>query len=141
MFFAIASLALAVVLFTFVVNWDYVGGARGAYVLQPADVPFGLPRYIQLLFSIEVLMAARRCRRPLRSRLRRSGAGCAAIRDDELAAESAGVPTLRLKILSAAISGALMGDGGHAASLLSLLHRALLGVQPLLRGEQHRDAA
>jgi ABC-type branched-subunit amino acid transport system permease subunit len=29
-FFAIASLALAVVLYTFIVNWDYVGGARGA---------------------------------------------------------------------------------------------------------------
>ena len=49
-FFAIASLALAVVLFTFVVNWDYVGGARGAYVLQPREVPFGLPRYIHLLY-------------------------------------------------------------------------------------------
>jgi len=39
-FFAIASLALSVVLFTFIVNWDYVGGARGAYVLQPREVPF-----------------------------------------------------------------------------------------------------
>jgi len=28
-FFAIATLALSVVLYTFVVNWDYVGGARG----------------------------------------------------------------------------------------------------------------
>ena len=36
-FFAIAILALAVVLLTFVVNWDYVGGARGAYMLQPRD--------------------------------------------------------------------------------------------------------
>src|SRR5438477_5346227 len=43
-FFAIASLALSVVLYIFIVNWDYVGGARGAYVLQPRDVPFGLPR-------------------------------------------------------------------------------------------------
>src|SRR4029079_918158 len=57
-FFAIASLALAVVLFTFVVNWDFVGGARGAYVLQPSEVPFGLPRYIHLLFALELLMAA-----------------------------------------------------------------------------------
>ena len=29
-FFAIATLALAVVLETLVVNWDYVGGSRGA---------------------------------------------------------------------------------------------------------------
>ena len=31
-FFAIATLALAVVLQTLIVNWDYVGGSRGAYV-------------------------------------------------------------------------------------------------------------
>ena len=40
------------------------------------------------------------------------GRGLAAIRDDELAAESAGVPTLRLKIFSATVSGALMGMAG-----------------------------
>src|SRR4051812_11168914 len=33
-FFAIATLALAVVLQTFVVNWDYVGGSRGAYIIR-----------------------------------------------------------------------------------------------------------
>src|SRR5499427_5256205 len=32
-FFAIATLALAVVLQTLVVNWDYVGGSRGAYII------------------------------------------------------------------------------------------------------------
>src|SRR5438552_11603371 len=34
-FFAIATLALAVVLQTLVVNWDFVGGSRGAYVIRP----------------------------------------------------------------------------------------------------------
>src|ERR1041385_5041579 len=34
-FFAIATLALAVVLQTLVVNWDYVGGSRGAYIVRP----------------------------------------------------------------------------------------------------------
>ena len=34
-FFAIATLALAVVLQTLIVNWDYVGGSRGAYVIRP----------------------------------------------------------------------------------------------------------
>src|SRR3954468_19614722 len=38
-FFAIATLALAVVLQTLVVNWSYLGGARGAYVIRPAEVP------------------------------------------------------------------------------------------------------
>ena len=111
-FFAIASLALAVVLYTFVVNWDYVGGARGAYVLQPREAPFGLPRYIHLLYIVMVLMAAVSlivARVIEKSTL---GRGLAAIRDDELAAECSGVPTLKLKILSASVSGALMGMAG-----------------------------
>ena len=39
-FFAIATLALAVVLQTIVVNWNYVGGARGAYVIRPNEIAF-----------------------------------------------------------------------------------------------------
>jgi branched-chain amino acid transport system permease protein len=111
-FFAIASLALAVVLFTFIVNWDYVGGARGAYVLQPREVPFGLPRYIHLLYVVMVLQAAVSlivARTIEKSTL---GRGLAAIRDDELAAECSGVPTLRLKIFSTMVSCALMGMAG-----------------------------
>jgi len=38
-FFAIATLALAVVLQTLIVNWDFVGGSRGAYILRPEEVP------------------------------------------------------------------------------------------------------
>ncbi len=44
-----------------------------------------------------------------RSRL---GYGFAAIRDDELAAEASGVPTLRLKLIATTLSGALMGMAG-----------------------------
>jgi branched-chain amino acid transport system permease protein len=111
-FFAIASLALAVVMYVFVVNWDFVGGARGAYVLQPREIPFGLPRYIHLIYSVQLVMAA------LALVVARSiehstlGRGLAAIRDDELAAECSGVPTLRLKIFSAMVSCALMGMAG-----------------------------
>jgi len=111
-FFAIATLALAVVLFTFVVNWDYVGGARGAYILQPRELPFGIKRYIHVLFGAMVAMAAFAlvvARVIERSAI---GRGLAAIRDDELAAECAGVPTLRLKIVAASVSGALMGMAG-----------------------------
>src|SRR6185503_13440000 len=36
-FFAIATLALAVVVQTLIVNWDYVGGSRGTYVIRPAQ--------------------------------------------------------------------------------------------------------
>ena len=111
-FFAIASLALAVVLYTFIVNWDYVGGARGAYVLQPREVPFGLPRYIHLLYIVLVLQAAVSLTVARMIEKSTLGRGLAAIRDDELAAECSGVPTLRLKILSATVSGALMGMAG-----------------------------
>jgi branched-chain amino acid transport system permease protein len=40
------------------------------------------------------------------------GFGFATIRDDELAAEASGVPTLRLKLIATTISGALMGMAG-----------------------------
>jgi branched-chain amino acid transport system permease protein len=111
-FFAIASLALSVVLFTFIVNWDYVGGARGAYVLQPREVPFGLPRYIHLLYIVMVLQAAVSLIVARAIEKSTIGRGLAAIRDDELAAECSGVPTLRLKIFSTMVSCALMGMAG-----------------------------
>lgn len=111
-FFAIATLALSVVLYTFVVNWDYVGGARGAYILQPRDLPFGLTRYIHILFGAMVLMAAFALVVARTIETSAIGRGLAAIRDDEVAAECAGVPTLRLKILAATVSGALMGMAG-----------------------------
>jgi branched-chain amino acid transport system permease protein len=44
-----------------------------------------------------------------RSRL---GYGFATIRDDELAAEASGVPTLRLKLIATTVSGAFMGMAG-----------------------------
>jgi branched-chain amino acid transport system permease protein len=110
-FFAIATLALAVVLQTFVVNWSFVGGSRGAYVIPPNTVPI-LGPYIQYLFLLMLLLVilALTCARLIeRSRL---GYGFATIRDDELAAEACGVPTLRLKLIATVLSGALMGMAG-----------------------------
>ncbi len=110
-FFAIATLALAVVLETLIVNWDYVGGSRGAYIVRPETIaPFG--SYIKYLFLIMLLLAIGSitvARLIERSRL---GYGFATIRDDELAAEASGVPTLRLKLIATTISGALMGMAG-----------------------------
>jgi branched-chain amino acid transport system permease protein len=110
-FFSIATLALAVVLQTLVVNWDFVGGSRGAYIIRPESLaPFG--NYIRYLFLIMLLLAVGAlviARLIERSRL---GYGFATIRDDELAAEAAGVPTLRLKLIATTISGALMGMAG-----------------------------
>ncbi|HEX4232734.1 MAG TPA: branched-chain amino acid ABC transporter permease, partial [Caldimonas sp.] len=113
-FFSIATLALAVVLQTFVVNWNYVGGSRGAYVIRPNDIEilgFTID-YIQYLFLIMLLLAAGAAtiaRTIERSKL---GYGFATIRDDELAAEASGVPTLKLKLVATTLSGALMGMAG-----------------------------
>ena len=55
-FFAIATLALAVVLQTLIVNWDFVGGSRGAYIIRPAEVPI-LGSYIHYLFLVMLVLA------------------------------------------------------------------------------------
>ncbi|MDB5600682.1 MAG: branched chain amino acid transporter permease [Xanthobacteraceae bacterium] len=110
-FFAIATLALAVVLQTLVVNWDFVGGSRGAYVIRPESVPI-LGNYINYLFLVMLLLtiiALVVARTIERSQL---GYGFATIRDDEQAAEASGVPTLKLKLIATAISGAFMGMAG-----------------------------
>jgi branched-chain amino acid transport system permease protein len=110
-FFAIGTLALAIVLQTLVVNWTYVGGARGAYVIRPDEVAVIGP-YIHYLFLLMLLLAifALAVARGIeRSQL---GYGFATVRDDELAAEASGVPTLRLKLIATTISGGLMGMAG-----------------------------
>ena len=111
-FFSIATLALAVVVQTLITNWDFVGGARGAYVLRPKLAPLIGGEYISYLclvmlgLCVAVLVTARAIERSA------LGYGFAAIRDDEAAAEAAGVPTLRLKLIATTLSGAFMGMAG-----------------------------
>jgi len=113
-FFAIATLALAVVLQTLIVNWDYVGGSRGAYIIRPEtiDIVGFQINYIEYLFVLMLILAVialTTARTIERSQL---GFGFATIRDDELAAEASGVPTLRLKLIATTLSGAFMGMAG-----------------------------
>ena len=111
-FFSIATLAMAVVMQTLITNWSFVGGSRGAYIIRPATVPYLGINYIEYLFlmmlglSVLVVAVARAIEK---SRL---GYGFATIRDDELAAEASGVPTLRLKLIACALSGGFMGMAG-----------------------------
>jgi branched-chain amino acid transport system permease protein len=68
--------------------------------------------YIDYLFLIMlglVVVVVATARAIERSRL---GYGFATIRDDEVAAEASGVPTLRLKLLATTLSGAFMGMAG-----------------------------
>lgn len=113
-FFAIATLALAVVLQTLIVNWDFVGGSRGAYIIRPNMLEIGslqIP-YIEYLFGLMLILAV--CALTVARIVERSrlGFGFATIRDDEVAAEACGVPTLRLKLMATTLSGALMGMAG-----------------------------
>jgi branched-chain amino acid transport system permease protein len=110
-FFSIATLALAVVIQTLITNWDFVGGSRGAYILRPNTAPL-IGNYIQYLFLVMLALAVASiavARLIERSRL---GYGFATIRDDEIAAEASGVPTLRLKLIATTLSGAFMGMAG-----------------------------
>ena len=110
-FFAIATLALAIVAETFITNWDYVGGSAGAFLLHSQRGPwFG--SYIEYLFLLMLVLAVLAV--VVARSLERSwlGYGLTAIRDDEEAAEASGVPTLRLKLLATGLSGALMGMAG-----------------------------
>ncbi|MDT3683425.1 MAG: branched-chain amino acid ABC transporter permease [Pseudorhodoplanes sp.] len=142
-FFAIATLALSVVLETFIVNWNFVGGASGIYITRPQKALF-FDDYIKLLFVTMLLLAiaaAAIARSIERSRL---GRGLAAIRDNELAAEAMGVPTLRLKVIATITSGMLMGAAGapfpyyltyiQPASVFSLEYTVNSIAMPLIGG-------
>lgn len=110
-YFAIATLAITVVVETAVLNWEYVGGARGITVIRPhEDALFGTyNRMLVVAMAALAVIAVAAARWVGRSAF---GRGLAAIRDGEDAAEACGVPTLRLKVIAAALSGGLMGAAG-----------------------------
>ena len=110
-FFSIATIALTIIIETFVINWKFVGGATGMQMIRPsATAPFD--SYVKMLFvgsAVMVVVAVALARFIQGSWI---GRGLQALRDDELAAECTGVPTLRLKLLACVISGALMCAAG-----------------------------
>lgn len=111
-YFSIATLAMAVVAQTLITNWNFVGGSRGAYIIRPAESPLFAGDYIQYLFVIMLLLSVISVSIARAIQHSRLGYGFSAIRDDELAAEASGVPTLRLKLIATTISGGLMGMAG-----------------------------
>jgi branched-chain amino acid transport system permease protein len=145
-YFSIATLAMAIVFATLISNWRYIGGARGAYILTP-DTYLWFHSYIQMLFMVMLLLtlgAVAISRALVSSRL---GRGLAAIRDDEIAAECSGVPTLRLKLVSTTVMGALMGVAGapypffvtfvDPASAFSLFVAVNAIAMPMIGGTSH----
>jgi branched-chain amino acid transport system permease protein len=115
-FFSIATIALAIIIETSVMNWRYVGGAAGIQLQRPPVMPL-FDSYVKMLFFVQavlVVIAVATTRTIQNSRI---GRGLQALRDDELAAECTGVPTLRLKLLACVTSGALISAGGAPAAL------------------------
>jgi len=145
-FFAIATIALVVIMETLFINWRYAGGATGLQLLRPAPTaPF--ESYIKMLF---VLMGAMAVAAVAVARwIERSwvGRGLRAIRDNEEAAECSGVPTLRLKLLACVVSGALMGAAGapmpmylsfiEPASTFNLNYAIGALASPMIGGTAH----
>ncbi len=110
-FFSIATLALAVVLQTIMINWEYVGGAKGINIIPPATVPV-FRNYVEFLFVVMVCLAVGSVTLAWWIEHSWIGRGLAAIRDNEEAAECLGVPTLKLKLFATTVSGLLMGVAG-----------------------------
>jgi branched-chain amino acid transport system permease protein len=115
-FFSIATIALSIVIETSVTNWRYVGGAAGIQLQRPPALGM-FHSYLQMLFFVQamlVVLAIATSRYIQRSWI---GHGLQALRDDELAAECTGVPTLRLKLLACVVSGALMCAAGAPGAM------------------------
>jgi branched-chain amino acid transport system permease protein len=115
-FFSIATVAITIIAETLVTNWTFVGGATGVQLLRPAVTP-PFDSYIKMLFvimAVLVIVAVALARHVQTSRL---GRGLRAVRDDEIAAETSGVPTLNLKLVACALSGALMCAAGAPSAM------------------------
>jgi branched-chain amino acid transport system permease protein len=115
-FFSIATIAVTIVIETSVTNWRYLGGAAGIQIQRPPVMaPFH--SYVQMLVFVQALLVVLAI--VIARYIQNSwiGRGLQALRDDELAAECAGVPTLRLKLLACVVSGALMCAAGAPAAM------------------------
>ncbi len=120
-FFSIATIAITIILETVVVNWAYVGGAKGLPILRPTETPF-FDNYTQWLFFVMAVIAVLAVAAARYIQTSWIGRGLRAIRDNEGAAECSGVPTLKLKLFAATVSGALMGAAGAPfAQILSFI--------------------
>jgi branched-chain amino acid transport system permease protein len=115
-FFSIATIALTIIIETTVTNWRALGGAAGIQIQRPpVTAPFH--SYVQMLVFVQALLVVLAIATARYIQNSWIGRGLQALRDDELAAECTGVPTLRLKLIACVISGALMCAAGAPAAM------------------------
>jgi branched-chain amino acid transport system permease protein len=110
-YFSIATVALVVVLETMIHNIDYLGGASGMQTIAPPAPAWfgGQTQYVfcaMLVLAVLSVVAARFIERSWIGRSLR------AIKASEPAAEACGVPTLTMKLVACAISGAIIAIAG-----------------------------
>ncbi len=110
-YFAIATLALVAVIETFIHNVPFFGGARGMPIIAPPP-PAWFGGHTQYMFFVMLLLALASVAVAWSIENSWIGRGLRALRASEPAAECAGVPTLRLKLLACAISGGLLAAAG-----------------------------
>ncbi len=145
-FFAIATIAVTVIMETLFINWRYAGGATGLQLLRPAPLP-PFESYIKMLFVLMALLAVAAVAIARYIETSWVGRGLRAIRDSEEAAECSGVPTLRLKVFACTVSGALMGAAGapmpmylsfiEPASTFNLNYAIGALASPMIGGTAH----
>ncbi len=145
-FFAIATIAVTVIMETLFINWRYAGGATGLQLLRPTPIwPF--ESYTTMLFVVMALMAVAAVAIARYIEISWIGRGLRAIRDSEEAAECSGVPTLKLKVFACTVSGALMGAAGapmpmylsfiEPASTFNLNYAIGALASPMIGGTAH----
>jgi len=145
-FFAIATIALVVIMETLFINWRYAGGATGLQLLRPPPTaPF--ESYIKMLFVVMAALAVTAVAIARYIETSWLGRGLRAIRDSEEAAEASGVPTLKLKVFACTVSGALMGVAGapmpmylsfiEPASTFNLNYAIGALASPMIGGTAH----
>ena len=145
-FFAIATIALVVIMETLFINWRYAGGATGLQLLRPPPTaPF--ESYIKMLFVVMALLSVVSVAIARYIETSWLGRGLRAIRDSEEAAEACGVPTLKLKVFACTVSGALMGVAGapmpmylsfiEPASTFNLNYAIGALASPMIGGTAH----
>ena len=145
-FFSIATVAVAIILETVINNWRFVGGASGVQILRPPVMP-PFESYTRMIFVVAAILAILAVIIARYIQTSWIGRGLRAIRDNEEAAECAGVPTLKLKLLACAISGALISAIGaplamyqsfvEPASAFNLNYSVSALAMPIIGGTSH----
>jgi branched-chain amino acid transport system permease protein len=110
-YFAISTLAVAIIIQMVIVNWHFLGGANGLYIFRPEPIP-PFSDYLEYLFALMLFVAFLAVMTARYIEKSWIGKCFIAIRDTEEASECTGVPTFKLKLFATTLSGFMMGVAG-----------------------------